>query len=112
MRKQKKQITTPIIKSLEELISDYDRPALVKALQMLEHDLSWQILKAALMKEYLSTVAYTLDDVSVTGKQIEAAYKAGVAQTMYDTANSLIDKYKTVIEQRIGVLESVRPDDE
>ena len=105
--KQKSQI----IQSLEELISDYDRPTLITALQVLENDLGWKVFRAALMKEYLHSMSYLLDDASKTGKQIEAAYRAGAAQTMFDTANSLIDKYKTVLENNTRVLENVRPEE-
>lgn len=108
-KQQPKQ--SPIILSLEQLISDYDRPTLVRALSLLKTDIGWQILRAALMKEYLRTVAYQLDLCSKTGKQIEAAYQAGAAQTMFDTANSLIEQYKEILENRTGVVESVRPEE-
>jgi|SRR6185295_1837820 len=108
MRKQKK---SPLIQSLEELISDYDRSQLLTALQHLENDLSWKVFKAALMKEYLSTVAYALDNASKTGSQIEAAYQAGAAQTMYDTATSLITKYQDVLQNKVGAIETPRPEE-
>jgi hypothetical protein len=95
-----KQIKSPIIRSIEELISDYDREQLVSALQHLQHDLGWQVLRAALMKEYLRTVAYQMDLASKTGSQIESAYHAGSAQTMFDVANSLIEQYKAILEKK------------
>lgn len=100
-----------LIKSLEELISDYDRTTLIRALGVLKSDLGWQILRAALMKEYLRTVAYQMDLASKTGTQIESAYQAGCAQTMYDTANTIIDQYVKVLENRTAVLEEVRPEE-
>ncbi len=110
MPKQKPNKTI-LIKSLEELISDFDRPKLVTALAMLEHDLSWQIFRAALMKEYMAKMPLVLDNASKTGKQIEAAYESGVAQTLFDTANSLIEKYKDVLAQKINVVVGERPEE-
>ena len=107
MPRQKKNQT--LIKSLEELISDFDRDQLSRALGELELSLGWQVFKAALMKEYLSKVVYTLDNVAKTGKQIEAAYEAGSAQTMYDTANTLIDKYKDLLQNRSTAYQVERP---
>lgn len=110
MPKQKKNQSL-LIKSLEELISDFDRPKLVNALAMLEHDLSWQILRAALMKEYMSKIPAALDNASRTGRQIEAAYEAGVAQALYDTANSIIEKYKDVLATKVNVVVGERPEE-
>lgn len=104
-----------IIRSLEELISDYDKDTLARALQSLTiNDLGWQVLKAALMKEYLRTVAYQMDMCSKTGQQIEAAYYAGSAQTMFDTANSLIPQYVDLLQNRLAALqlENTRPTEE
>jgi hypothetical protein len=109
MPKQKKSLQ--LIKSLEELISDHDRDQLVRALATVEHDLSWQVLRAAMMKEYLSTVSYALDNCSKTGSQIEAAYQAGVSQCLYDMANSLIPKYKDVLQRKALVTEQSRPEE-
>lgn len=103
--------TNPIIKSLEELISDYDRDTLVRALSELKMGVGWQVVRAALMKEYLRTVAYQMDLCSKTGKQIEAAYQAGSAQTMFDTANNLIEQYKDILEKRTSVVEVSRPEE-
>jgi hypothetical protein len=110
MPKQKRlQKQSPLIRTLEELISDYDRDTLSRALSSLKSDLGWQVLQAALMKEYLRTVAYQMDMASKTGTQIESAYHAGSAQTMFDVANTLIPTYKDIIEKKVGVVEDVRP---
>lgn len=101
----------PIIQSLEELVATHDRADLVRALATLQGDLSWKILRAALMKEYLAKVVNSLDYSSKTGKQIEAAYESGVAQALFDTANSLIEKYKDVLERKTLVHEEVRPEE-
>lgn len=113
MPKPKKQPNNQIIQSLEELISDYSRDELANALASVEHDLSWKVLRAGMMKEYVNKMAYVLDNCSKSGKQIEAAYEAGVAQCLFDTANSLIAKYKEVLRQRVsgGVVEEVRPEE-
>jgi hypothetical protein len=110
MPKQKKN--QPIIKSLEELISDYDRDRCLQALAHMEsNDLGWQVLRAVMMKEYISKMAYIMDYSGKTGKQIEAAYEAGSAQTLFDMANSLISKYKDVLQQKALVTEEVRPEE-
>ena len=111
MPKRKQLAQTNLIRSLEELISDDDRDVLVRALSAFQaNDLGWQILKAALMKEYLATVAYSLDASSKSGTQIEAAYYSGAAQTMFDTANHLIPKYRQILEGTHNqVVEEVRP---
>lgn len=106
-KQQPKQ--NPLIRSLEELISEYDRDTLSRALMSLKSDLGWQVLQAALMKEYLRTVAYQMDMASKTGKQIESAYHAGSAQTMFDVANTLIPTYVDIIDRKVGVLQEERP---
>lgn len=111
MRKPKLPQTSPILRSLEDLISTYDRTTLVRALAEIQTSVGWEILRAALMKEYLRTVAYQLDLCSKTGTQIEAAYQAGAAQTMFDTANSIIEQYKAKLEGQTGVQEEVRPEE-
>lgn len=110
MRKQKLQPPT-LIKSLQQLTNDYDKPQLVSALQHLKSDLSWQLLRTALMQEYLNNVSYSLDKAAKTGTQIEAAYYAGIAQTQYDTANSLIDKYIDLLSEKTIVTENPRPEE-
>ncbi len=106
-----KKSQTVLIQSLEELISDYDRPDLIRSLSLLQTDLSWKVFRAALMKEYLYTVAASLDKSAKTGTQIEAAYYAGAAQTMFDTANNLIEKYKDVLANKTAVTQEVRPEE-
>ena len=100
-----------IVLTMEALISDYDKVDLLRALSMLEHDLSWKILRAAMMKEYLNNVNYTLDMAGKSGTQIEAAYYAGVSQTLYNNATSLIDKYKEVLANKSNVVEINRPEE-
>jgi hypothetical protein len=110
MPKQKK--SPPTVKSLEELISDYDRDRCLQALAGMEsNDLGWQVLRAVMMKEYVSKMAYIMDYSGKTGKQIEAAYEAGSAQTLFDMANSIISKYKDVLQQKALVIEDVRPEE-
>lgn len=108
----KRKRSPVLIKSLEELISDYDRETLVRALQSFKvNDLGWQILRAALMKEHLIQASYVLEDASKTGKQIEASYHSGCSQTLYDTATTLIDKYVDFLEKNTHVTEDVRPEE-
>lgn len=102
-----------LIKSLEELISDYDRPTLIRALSSFKaNDIGWQVLRAALMKEHLNQAAYTLEYAAKTGKQIEASFHAGCSQTLYDTATALIDQYITILESKSGVVENAAPERE
>lgn len=106
-----KHSPTSLVPSLEELVSKYPRTDLIRALAVLQNDLGWQIFRAALMKEYLNTVAYALDKASKTGTQIEAAYFSGCAQTMFDTANSVIDKYIAVLAEKSAAVENDRPEE-
>lgn len=111
MPARKQQPINQVIPSLDELIRTYDQPTLARALGELKTSIGWQILRAALMQEYLRTVSYQLDLASKTGTQIEAAYQAGSAQTMFDTANTLIPQYIQKLEGKTGVVEAVRPEE-
>jgi hypothetical protein len=108
MRKQKQ---SPLILTLEDLTNQYDRVALVRSLQQLKTEPAWQILRAALIKEYQDQVIYALDNCGKTGKQIEAARHAGIAETLLDTATTLIDKYIDILEKKSAVIEDVRPEE-
>lgn len=101
----------PLIQTIEALISDYDRAQLVSALQELEGHLGWKVFRAALIKEYGSSASYALEMASKTGKQIEAAQYAGIAQCEYDIATRLIEKYKDLLEQKTNVVENARPEE-
>jgi hypothetical protein len=111
MRKQKQPVNQ-IIKSLEELISDYDRDTLSRALQSVKaNDIGWQIFRAILIKEYQSQVIYALEHASKSGEQIEASFRSGCAQTLLDTATTLIDKYINVLQNKAGVVQDIRPEE-
>lgn len=107
MRRKKE----PVIQSLEELISEYDRPTLLRALSVLEHDVSWKVFRAALMKEYLRNASYVLDKAAKDGTPVEAGYYAGVAQSLYNTANDLIETYKDVISNNVQATAEPRPEE-
>lgn len=112
MPKSKRAVKkTTLIQSLEELISDYDRPTMAKALANLKSELGWKVLRAALMKEYLVHVPLVLDQASKSGRASEAAYEAGVSQTLFDVANSTIDAYTTILENASSVVQAVRPEE-
>ena len=111
MPKRKQQPNQNLIKSLEQLISDHDRPTLVRALGALKSDLGWQILRSALMKNYLNHASIALDHAAKTGQQLEAAFEAGVARNSHDTATTIIDAYIYLLEERIGAIQSERPEE-
>jgi hypothetical protein len=109
MRKQK---TTPL-KTLEDLVKTYDKATLVNALGAFQtHNIAWDLFRAALIKEYQSQVIYTMDNAGKSGKQVEAAFHSGCAQTMLDTATTLVDKYIQLLTNQSGVVEDTRPTEE
>ena len=99
----------PIIQTIEALISDYDRGDLVNALGQIEHSTGWKVLRAALIKEYLNKSLETMDHSKKTGEQIEAAFTSGCAVALYDTATSLIERYKDLLANKTQAVEDVRP---
>lgn len=110
MPKQKLPQNNPIIQSLEELISDYSRDELATALADIENNLGWKVLKAALMKEYVSKMVYIMDYSSKTGQQIEAAAEAGTAKALYDTATALIPQYINLLHNKVLVTQDPPPE--
>lgn len=111
MPKQKTPQSNPIIQSLEELISDYSRDELSHALSEIQNHLGWKVLRAALMKEYISKMVYIMEYSSQSGKQIEAAAESGMAKTLYDTATALIPQYVSILQNKTLVTEEPRPEE-
>lgn len=104
MRKPKQQ-REPLIANLEQLSKSYAREDLASALEQIQHGLGFKILQGALISEYQNQVLYALENSSKSGKQIEAAYYSGVAQTLLDTATALIPKYIDVLRNKTAVVE-------
>ena len=111
MPRPKKQPNDPLLQSLEELISDYSRDELSHALADIQNNLGWKVLRAALMKEYVSKMVYIMDYSAKTGKQIEAAAEAGTAKALYDIATALIPQYIDILQNKVLVTESPRPEE-
>lgn len=98
-------------KQLKDFLENYDRAALIGALNTLENNTAWDLFKSYAHYVQRTYEVEALDKIGIDGQDKRAAYASGYAKCAEDMPEDFLKGLVNTLRNVNPVIENVRPEE-